>query len=106
MRIALITAAVWFFSSVCSVSAIFLALKRSRHFLASILTAIVAITVGTMGFTAWSPFGLFPEIGYSWANGSFQISVRSGWFYIVPLVLGAMGLILALKRCKGKSSDA
>jgi hypothetical protein len=80
----------------CSVVAAGLALPaRPRHLGWSAGLAVAAALVSTMGLTAWTPFGFFPEIGYAWSNGRFEVSVRSGWLFLVPLLVATAALALA-----------
>ena len=88
---------IWLLTFVGSVWAIVLALAaRPRHLRWSACLAITASLVSTMGLTAWTPFGFFPEVGYTWSNGSLEVSIRSGWLFVAPLMLGSIALLLAL----------
>ena len=40
----------------------------------------------------------FPQIGYTWSSDSFQFSFASNWFFAAPLLLGTVGLLLAIWR--------
>ena len=57
-----------------------------------VLLAVVACLVSVMGVTAWTPFGYFPEVG--WTNGA--ISVRSGRLFYLPLLVGGFALCAAM----------
>src|SRR5688572_19022351 len=57
-----------------------------------VLFAVVAVLISVMGVTAWTPFGYFPEVG--WTNGA--ISVRSGRLFYLPLLLGGFALCAAM----------
>ncbi len=70
------------------------------------LLGITASLVGTMGLIAWTPFGSFPEIGYTWSNGAFEVSFRSGWLFVAPLVLGIFSLLLAMRKHRKQDGAA
>ena len=90
--------ALWFFTLGCSVVCILLPWLWPRRFWWSTLFAAATQIIGLMGLFAWTPFGRVPEFGYSWANDSFQISMRSGLFYLLPLVLGGIGFFMAFRQ--------
>jgi hypothetical protein len=93
----------------CSVSlaAVLLGVLEQRRYrgLAALL-AVAAILVGGMGLSAWTPFGVFPEFGWSFANGSFNISIRSGWLFVLPLIAGTFSAFLTLRNYGKHSNQA
>jgi hypothetical protein len=90
---------IYFLASASSVLAVALALlDRHRYMRFSTALAFAAISVSCMGLTAWTPFGVFPEFGYSWSNGPIEIAIRSGWLFVIPLVVAAFGVFLALRN--------
>jgi len=91
----LLAVVILFLTFTCSVVAITLAfLARPGQLIWPLLLALIALFVSTMGLTAWTPFGSFPEVG--WTNG--EVSIRSGPLFLVPLVLGAIALPVAVWR--------
>jgi hypothetical protein len=98
---------IWLLTFACSIVAIALAiLARPRQLLWSALLAVAAALVSTMGLTAWTPFGFFPEIGYTWSNGPFEVSVRSSWLFVVPLLIGVVALFLAAWKHRTRNDSA
>lgn len=84
-----------------STVAIVLALViRPRHFTWPAVLAITTILLSIMGVTGWTPFGFFPEVG--WTNGA--ISVRSGPFFFVPLLIGTMALVAIMSRSRSRDN--
>src|SRR2546426_3520785 len=67
-----------------------------RRFWPSVLLACIAMAIGYVGFDHWTPFSFFPQIGYTWSSDSFQFSFASNWFFAAPLLLGTIGLLLAI----------
>lgn len=59
-----------------------------------VLLAVVAIVISVMAVTAWTPFGYFPEVG--WTSG--MISIRSGRLFYFPLLLGGAALCAAMVK--------
>lgn len=83
----------------CSVLSLVLAIRaRPRNSRWSAALAAAAVMVSIMGLVAWTPLGSFPEVGYTWSNGAFEISARSGWLFLVPLLVGTVALVLAAWR--------
>jgi hypothetical protein len=98
---------IWFLTCACSVVAIVLAvLARPRYLMWSLLLALAATLVSIMGLAAWTPFGILPEVGYSWSNGSFEVSMRSGWTMVIPLVLAGVASFLAIWRRRTQRHEA
>ena len=95
----------WLISTACSTGAILLLAIRCGPFWGVIALEAVAIVIGFMGFTGWTPFGHLPDVAYSWSNGSFLVSMRLGSMYIVPLILAAIGMLMAIIR-KTKAAAA
>ena len=62
--------------------------------------AIVTLVISLMGLSGWTPVGRLPDIGYTWTNGSFQISLRLGSAFLVPLAVSMIGLVLIPVRMK------
>jgi hypothetical protein len=67
---------------------------RPRNRLWSVLPATAALLVGLMGLTAWTPFGSFPQLAYTWSNGPLELSFRSGWLFLAPLSAAVVALCL------------
>ena len=102
-----LTFLIYLLTCASSVSAVALALvERPRYLGFSAVLAFAAILVSSMGVTAWTPFGVFPEFGYGWSNGPIEISVRSGWLFVIPLVLAALGAFLALRNYRRRHDAA
>ena len=98
---------IWLVTFACSVLAIVLAsLARGRNLSWSAFLAVAAAVVSIMGLTAWTPFGFFPEFGYTWSNGPFEVSVRSGWFFLVPLLVGVLALFVAGWKHRRRNDSA
>src|SRR5689334_6640378 len=98
---------IWLLTCACSVLAVALAfLARSGRLRCSMLFASAAILVSIMGLAAWTPFGFFPEFGYSWSNGSFAITVRSGWLFLVPLALAVVASVLGVWKHRRQRYEA
>ena len=88
----------WLISVACSACAILLLVVRRSPLWGVIMTMeAVAMIIGFMGFTGWTPFGHLPDVAYSWSNGSFMISMRLGSLYLVPLILAAIGTLIIRK---------
>lgn len=87
----------WLVSMACSALAIvFAVLDPLRRFRLSLILAGIAMGFGYLGFGHWTPFSFFPQIGYTWSSGDVQISLSSSWFFLAPLVLGTMAMVLAI----------
>ena len=89
--LAAVAAAVWLAGMMCGA----LALRWScceipRRFTASVILAAVALGVGYLG--------LHSHITYSRTVNGRGWSIDAKWFYLAPLVLGAVALGLALWR--------
>ena len=83
----------------CAVVAVALAfLLRPRRVLWSSLPAVATIVVSFMEVTGRTPFGVFPEIGYTWSSGPVELSLRSGWLFLIPLLVGIVALVVATWR--------
>lgn len=67
-----------------------------RWFWVWLLMAAGAIGIGYLGY--WTPVSIWPQIQYSWTNGNFSIHLDSRWFFIVPLLLGPVALVLVIRR--------
>ncbi len=103
----LLVAVIWLLAFASSVLAIALALLAQRRGLRwAAFSAITATLVGSMGFSAWTPFGFFPEIGYTWSSGPFEFSLRSGWLFTAPLVLGAIAFLLTVWKHRTRNDAA
>jgi hypothetical protein len=93
----LIEAAVW----VASLAGCAGALALSRRdppkwpFLALTLS-VLTLVVGCVGL--WTPFSVVPRVAYSWTNGGFRLYLDLNQFFVVPLVLGSLGILLAVWR--------
>jgi hypothetical protein len=86
----------WVIACISSVVAIILLIARRRPPVLPVALALVATAIGYLGFGRWSPFRFFPQIGYTWSSGDFEIRLRSSWFFLVPLALGLAALLLAI----------
>src|SRR5438552_3687167 len=94
-----ITLLVYLLTCTSSASAVALAmLERHRYQGLAALLAFAAILVSGMGLTRWTPLGFFPEFVWSLSSGPFEISIRSWWLFIVPLVLAAFASFLTFRN--------
>lgn len=76
-----------------TISIISLMLTTTPRWLLSLLLAIVGVIVSVMALAQRIPFyGYFPEIAYSYSSYSISISLRSGWLFIIPLLLSIITL--------------
>jgi hypothetical protein len=101
--IILLVVVLWILACASSLAAIvFTFAARIRHLWWAIFLAVTATVISMMGLTGRTPFGFFPEIDYyyTWASGASHILVRSGWLFVVPLVLGAVALVMAIWKHK------
>jgi hypothetical protein len=73
-------------------------LAPARRFHLIPILAGFGMIVGYLGFGHWTPFSLFPQIGYTWSSGDFQISLASSWFFLVPLIVGVVALLVAIAK--------
>lgn len=102
-RTIVINAVIWVFCSACSILAIWLTAVQLHAFRRAIMLSVAALAVSAMGFTTWTPFGRFPEIGYTHSGSdSVEIFIRSGWLYLFPLALGTVGLVMAFWKQRAK----
>jgi hypothetical protein len=46
----------------------------------------------------WTPFSLWPQISYNFSAGGVQRSIDFRWPFILPLVLGAVALLLVVRK--------
>ena len=87
----------WLLSVVSSVLAlVFSCFKSGRRFALSVVLAVIAMVIGYLGLGHWTPFSLFPQVAYVWSSDSFEFSIVSSWFFVAPLGLGAIALVLAI----------
>ncbi len=85
----------WMTSTALAVAALVLAiLSPSIRFRLVVIFASVAVGLAYLGFGRWTPFKFFPQIGYTWSSGNFQISLQSSWFFVAPMVLGLAALVV------------
>jgi hypothetical protein len=92
-----IEAAVWLASIIGVVIAIALSCRASpKRLVPSFVLALFALAAGYLGL--WTPFSFLPRIAYSWANGDYRLDIDVNQFFIVPLVLGLVALVLATWR--------
>src|SRR5689334_22347501 len=89
---------IWLFAVVCSGCGMLCSILLRRQPWFAVTLDAVAVLVGVMGITGRTPFGRLPEIGWSWSNDSFLISMRLGSAFIVPLVLAMSGLAMLTIR--------
>jgi hypothetical protein len=102
-----LTFSIYLLTCASSVSAVALGLvERPHHLRFSAVLAFAAILVSSMAVTAWTPFGVFPEFGYGWSNGPIDISVRSGWLFVIPLVLATLAALLAFRNYRRQHDAA
>ena len=86
-----VAAAFWLAGLVCSGAAlIFSRPKAPRRFWAPVILAVVALAIGYLG--------LHTHITYSRTVNGHGWSLDSRWFFVAPLVLGAVALALTLWR--------
>jgi hypothetical protein len=92
--LAAVAAVLWLASLVCAALAIgFSRGNPPRRLGAAIILAVVALVTGCLGMQM--------HITYSRSVNGHGWSLDSRWFFIAPLVLGAVALALALgRRCK------
>src|SRR5438105_12236885 len=103
--IVLLLGIIWVISFACSVAAILLLVLSPGRSRWALVMALAAVVVSGMAFIGRTPFGRLPEVGYSWSNGSFEISLRLGSLYLAPLVVGAVALLMGLwKRRKSRGA--
>jgi hypothetical protein len=87
----------WILGLACSALAIvFAVLDPLRRFGLSLILAGIAMVLGYLGFGHGTPFSFIPQIGYTWSSGDVQISLRSSWFFLAPLVLGTAAIVVAI----------
>ena len=67
-----------------------------RWFLGSLLCALAGIGIGYLG--VWTPFSLWPQISFSFPVGGSQWSIDCRWPFFAPLVLGAVALLLVIRK--------
>ena len=97
ITIILIVIVLWLVAFVAALLAVlFLVLGERRRWWLPGLLALTGTAIGVMGLASWTPFVSFPEIGYTRSSGTFEISLRSRWLFTAPVVLGGIGLVLAL----------
>jgi hypothetical protein len=96
----------WFFGFVCSVCAISFPFLLPRHRWPALFMGLAAVLISLMGLSGRTPLGRLPDLGWSWSNDSFLISVRLGSTFILPLVLAIVGLAMLLVRKKVRSYGA
>ncbi len=99
LHLAIVTIA-WFVALAAALRAIFISIEDvpPRSGLAVSL-ALVALSIGYLGFGRWSPFRFFPQVGWMWSEGDKTIYLASGWFFVAPILLGMTALaLLALQR--------
>lgn len=88
---------IWLFSLVCGLVPILGGRREPlRGFWRRVCFALGAIGLGCLGM--WPPFSLWPRLEYSWTNGASSVTIDFSWFYVVPLVLGVVGLALLVQR--------
>src|SRR5436190_1371061 len=61
---------------------------------------LVALGIGAVGF--WTPFSFWPELAYTWANDSFSITIVFSWFFLAPMALAGVALLLRLRNRSSK----
>ena len=58
------------------------------------ILAAAAIGIGAIGF--WKPFSLWPDL--SWSSSTSSVRIDFSWFFLAPMVLGAIALLLVLRN--------
>ena len=87
-----IAAVLWLFSlAVCAVAFLCCCLPGRRRFWLAIVLSGLAILMGYLGTMRF-------HVKYSQTVNDSHWSIDSRWFFIVPLVLGALSLALAMWR--------
>ena len=95
----LVVVLIWLLAIASSVLAFALIFRsQSRRLMRTLLLAVVALVIGGMGVTGRTPLGFFSEVGWRWTNDAFQLSLRSSWLFIAPLVTGCAALVLAIRK--------
>lgn len=93
----LIEAAVWVASLAGCAGALALSRRDPPKWpLLSATLAVITLAIGCIGL--WTPFAVLPRIAYSWTNGNFRLSLDLNEFFVVPLVLGLLAVLLAFWR--------
>ncbi len=92
-----IVIAAWCVGMATSLAALALALAcPRRRFALSASVAAFAVVIGWLGVGRWTPVPSFPQIGYTWCSDTFEISLKSSWFFVGPLLLGSVALLLTI----------
>ena len=87
-----IAAGLWLFSlAACAVALLCCCFPGRRRFWLAIVLSGLAILIGFLGTTRF-------HVTYSRTVNASHWSIDSRWFFIVPLVLGALALALAIWR--------
>jgi len=86
--------AIWLFSVLAGAFAIRASSRQSlwRFW----VLFLVALGIGAVGF--WTPFSFWPELAYTWANDSFSITIVFSWFFLAPMALAGVALLLRLRN--------
>ena len=89
-----VVVALWLLSLVSCLLAIRWSVGAApRRFWAAIISSILAIVIGYCGMTRF-------HISYSRTVNASQWSIDSKWFFILPLLLGALSLVFAIRSRK------
>ena len=67
-----------------------------RWFWGTLLCALAGLAIGYLG--VWTPLSLWPQISFSFTAGGSQWSIDCRWPFYAPLVLGALSLMLVIRR--------
>jgi hypothetical protein len=87
-----VAAVLWLFSlAACSVALLCCCFPGRQRFWLAIALSVVAILIGYLGTTHF-------HVNYSRTVNNSHWSIDSRWFFIVPVVLGALSLTLAIWR--------
>ena len=89
-----------------AIAAAVLALQGPGYRRLAVMFAVVGILVSGMGLTGWAPFGPFPDFGWSLSNGPFNISIRSQWLFILPLVSSAFASLVMVRKSRNYANEA
>ena len=93
-----VAAVLWLFSLVaCAVALLCCCFPGRRRFWIAIVLSGLAILIGFLGTTRF-------HVTYNRTVNDSHWSIDSRWFFIVPLVLGAIALALAIWR-RSKSNQ-
>jgi hypothetical protein len=95
-------ATLWLFGVACGVMAVVSSRQNGTRWQKMPLAmALAALTIGGVGF--WPPSPSWPRLYYTYTSGEAQKTLDSTWFFIVPLLAGAVSLPWVM-RCRRPSN--